>query len=140
MTEQEKNVMSAVTKVTVEQVVQADQGPTSQHLHLDGIVIAGKPFQMDIYNTSLRTGEETLNLVFNDQDYTIIIDNLGLRVRRTLYRPDHDHSDMQDLLIALQDMPPDIKKGHIGWYSDSHFSPSRDNRWAYFYLTFDATQ
>ena len=72
--------MRAVKEVSIEQVVEAE----NNELHIKGIVIAGKCYNLDIQNQSLREGEERLILNFNDGDYRIIIDEKR-------YRTDDEH-------------------------------------------------
>ncbi|MBS3075231.1 hypothetical protein J4429_02105 [Candidatus Pacearchaeota archaeon] len=105
--------MRAVKEVSIEQVVEAE----NNELHIKGIVIAGKCYNLDIQNQSLREGEERLILNFNDGDYRIIIDEKGIRFERTIYRPDHDHNDNQSLQVGVNETVMGVKKGEIQWLS-----------------------
>ena len=108
-----KPAMRAVKTVSIEQVVEAENGK----LHIKDISIAGKKYSLDIINGGLKEGEESLVLDFNDGEYGIIIDNEGIRFERFLYRPQHDHNDVQSLQIEVDERFIGIKKGQIYWLS-----------------------
>lgn len=110
--ETDKKPMRVLKKVTVEQVVESSSG----RLHLDGIVIAGKEYTLDIHNQTSKEGEERLNLDFNDGEYALVIDKEGIRFSRRCYRLSHDHNDNQNLLVGIDDAMG-VKKGERFWLS-----------------------
>ena len=120
---EEQKPMRAVKRVTVEQVVEAEAGK----IHLDGIIIAGKKYTLDIHNHCSKEGEERLDLDFNDGGYTLIIEKDGIRFSRTVYRRNHDHNDEQYLVVGIDNKVMGVKKGQTLWYSRfPHKSEGRD--------------
>ena len=108
----------AIRKKTVEEVVESEGGS----LHIKGIIIGGKKYDLDINNGSLGDDKERLVLDFNDSNYKIIIENEGIRFERTRYRKDHDHDDLESLQTGSNDSNGFIKKGELVWISRFPYS------------------
>jgi|WetSurMetagenome_2_1015567.scaffolds.fasta_scaffold1288543_1 hypothetical protein len=113
MEKKDDRKMRAVKKEKVEHIVEADGGI----LHLDGIIIAGKEYLLDIHNYVPKKGEEVLDLNFNNGDYIIRIEKEGIKFNRIVYRHNHDHNDSQSLLVGITDEVRGVKKGEIKWHS-----------------------
>lgn len=126
-----KPAMRAVKTVSIEQVVEAENGK----LHIKDIFIAGKKYILDIINGGLKEGEESLILDFNDGEYQIIIENKGISFERFLYRPQHDHNDVQSLQIGVDEKFMGIKKGQTYWLS---YGSYREGGYEHFRIPFGA--
>jgi hypothetical protein len=125
--------MRAVKNVTVEQVVEAENGK----IHLEGIKIAGKKYRLNIHNFVLPKGDERLDLDFNSGDFTITIDKEGVSFRREKYRPNHDHGDYEYLVVGIADNVMGVTKGEIRWLSEF---PFKDSGRDFYRVQFDAVR
>jgi hypothetical protein len=115
--------LRAVRQVTVEQVVEAENGC----LHLEGVNIGGTEYRVAITNQNGR-----LVLDFNEKDFVMVIDENGIRFERTAYRPNHDHNDYEKLQVRTEEgAGPAV--GTVQWLDRG---PYQREGWCYYTIPF----
>lgn len=121
--------LERVVKVT--HIVEPEE---DEPLHIKGIVIAGKEYNLDVFNgRRVGEGDESLHLDFNDGDYKITIDKNGISFRRHVYRPDHDHDDNESLQVGVDDSKIGVIKGRMIWRKRF---PYQNDGHDFFYIPF----
>lgn len=93
---------------TVEQVIEFPE----RTVNLENLSIAGADYSLKITNKDGR-----LFLSFNEGDYDIIIDKDGIRFKRIVYRPSHDHNDEESFQVGVDENVLGVKKGELKWLS-----------------------
>lgn len=86
-----------------------------EKINLENVVIGEKEHSLGITNSN-----GCFVLSFNGE-YEIKIHNGLITFQRRLYRPCHDHDDIQSLQIAT-DSEPGRKEGEISWRSRGPYS------------------
>jgi len=120
--------MKAKRTISVEKIIEGEE------LDIEDIKIVGNKYIVKITNhRRCEKGEESLVLDFNSRDYTIIIDNKGVRFERGCYRPNHDHNDVQSLQIGVNEKIPGVEKGELIWRSRF---PYKGEGYEHFYIPF----
>ena len=108
---------------------------------IKGVKIDGQNYALKISNDNKNyEGKLCLDFFSNreeqDSEYSITIDEKGIRFERYVHRPNHDHDDVEKLqLVTNSKKAIGLKKGEIFWNSRGPY-PSEGVD--YFYIPFGA--
>lgn len=128
--------MECVQKQTIEKIIEG------QELNLRCLDINNKKYYLKISN---NVGEISLKFYEDKQenygdvsasnvgDYEIRIDEKGIGFERIVYRPNHDHNDVERLQIIVDKEKSFGKKGELVWGKDF---PHEDSGYDFFYIPF----
>jgi len=102
--------MKVIRKREIEETIEGEE------IHLEGIVIAGKAYSLDIQNSRRAEGHEAVSFSFNGGEYEMTIRGEQIYFSRHVSRPNHDHDDSEDLQIRTDEIS-DHEKGKLFWRS-----------------------
>ncbi len=125
--------MECVQKQTIEKRIEG------QELNLKCLDIDNKKYHLKISN---NTGRISLEFCEDKQEdygdnftseYEIVIEKNGIRFKRFVYRPNHDHHDVESLQVIVDEEKSFGKKGELVWRKDF---PHKDSGYDFFYVPF----
>ena len=118
-------------EVKATEVVQPEE---NEALHIKGIVIAGKEYDLDVLNTRrMEEGDERLILDFNEGDYKILISKEGISFERHNYSG--IHGENESLQEKVDEPVPEYgpRKSATLWTKEYHW---RKEGWELVYIPF----
>ena len=112
------------------------------HLYVSDLDIGGKKHALRIGNEgsklSLAFGANGREFGENGYVYQITVDENGIGFERYVHRPNHDHSDIERLLVVVDPrMTGSRQKGDLVW--ESKF-PYEGDGYAFYYVPFGAIE
>ena len=129
-------------KLVLEKIVKEEREVPSKNNDGDKVELTGiKIGDVDKYSLRFSGSKDNefgiFNLFFcyNDNfEFRLHMDRHGISFERVVYRPNHDHSDVETLVVRVDDSMPSPKKGTIQWLS------SYNNSWEPYYIPFGAVR
>jgi len=122
------------TRRTIEEIIEHGDS-----INPEGLKINGENFNLSIRNIAQKY-KGRLDLDFNNPknsncEYSIVVDKEGVRFERYVYKPNHDHGDVESLQIVVdpEKVSGNFKKGDLR--GSSRF-PHRNEGYNHFYIPF----
>ena len=94
--------MRCIKEKTIEEIIKGEE------LRIEGLNINDEEYSLNVVNKrkdqiSLEFNKAKHPNEFSVPEYTIIINEKGIRFERFVSRPNHDHNDVQTLIIRAYD-------------------------------------
>lgn len=134
--------MKCVTKRTITRTISGTK------LHIDDVIIGENKHSLNIINPNRSLGSpDNRPLILNfmnpedadddTADYTIVMDKRGIRFERFVYRPNHDHNNVESLQVVVDPKKANMPLGERVWMSRA---PYLGGGFDYFYIDFGSTK
>lgn len=129
--------MKVIKERTIKEIIEGE------NIHIEDLQLGAKEYSLNINNEKGQLSFDFYNRNSrsypNDScDYSIIIDDKGIRFERLVLRHNHDHNDVESLQIIIDSEKTEYgKNGDLIWRTRY---PYLNEGYEFFYIPFGKTE